>query len=949
VPAQAQLVYEAGPLEIDSGKRELRARGIPVPIGDRAFEIIQALARSAGELVTKDDLMGRVWPGAVVGEATIQVHISAIRKALGPDRAMLKTTSGRGYRLLGRWTARQADAPEPPIDWAPGRVSADRVQSNLPIAPSVLIGRDAAMRQVRDLTSAYRVVTLTGPGGIGKTRLALEVARGLLPGFDDGAWLVDLASLSDASLVAAAVASVLGLQLGQTDISPEALARTIGRRKLLLVIDNCEHVINAAARMVEALVRLCPMVSVLATSRELLRIDGECTYRLPPLEFPAQDSSDVGHDQILEMSAVRLFIARVATWRSDSQRQDEIAAIAAICRRLDGIPLAIEFAAARAAALGVEEVLARLDDRFTLLTTGRRTALPKHRTLRATLDWSYELLSAPERLLLSRLAIFTGAFSLEAANIVVAIRNDTPADMDITDGVASLVQKSLVTADSTGPAAHFRLLDTTRAYALEKLAASGELPRFAREHAKYYLELLERAEGEGETRPARMADLGNVRAALEWCFGPIGDAEIGIGLATAAARVFLAMSLFTECRRWSERALLALDHPRLGGREEMHLKAALGMSLMYTGGQNEAAREAFARGLEIAEQRRDTVNELRLLSPLYLFHFRLGDLKTALRYVRRMSVISEIIGDPARLAIAHSLLGLALHLSGDLDGADRELEAALRHGPGSRRASTANLGFDGYSIAGVAVARNLWLRGHATQAVERARQTIDNAAGLEHPISLFPVLIWAFSVFHWAGELQIADEHVDGLIARARSYSLGPYLALGRGFRGQLAILRGDAQSGVEALRSCLPELHAARYELLTTPFNISLAQGLAAIGSFGEAMTLIDETIRQVEANEDLVYMPELLRVKANILLSGPRPNRDDAETLFVRSLELSRCQAAPAWQLRTAIDLAALLASQGQRERARALLRPVLDQFTEGSDTADLQAAERLLATFV
>ena len=206
--------------------------------------------------------MGRVWPGAVVGESTIQVHISAIRKALGPDRAILKTTSGRGYRLLGRWTTRQRDAREDPVDFAPGRVSAEPTQSNLPIAPSDLIGRDVALQHVRDLISAYRVVTLTGPGGIGKTKLALEVARTLLPGFDRGVWLVDLASLSDSSLFAAAVASVLGLHLGETDISPEALARAIGRRKLLLLIDNCEHVINVAATVVEAMVRLCPLVSV---------------------------------------------------------------------------------------------------------------------------------------------------------------------------------------------------------------------------------------------------------------------------------------------------------------------------------------------------------------------------------------------------------------------------------------------------------------------------------------------------------------------------------------------------------------------------------------------------------------------------------------------------------------------------------------------------------------
>ena len=947
MPPPTQLVYEAGSLEIDAGRRELRARGVPVPIGGRAFEIIEALAQSAGQLVTKDELMVRVWPGAVVEESTLQVHISAIRKALGPDRVMLKTASGRGYRLLGRWTTRQRDPPEHPAIPAPERRAGEPAPSNLPVPASDLIGRVVAVQQVGDLMSAYRVVTLTGPGGIGKTRLALEMGRIQSPGFDGGVWFVELASLTDANLVTAAIASVLGLRLGANDLSPGALARAIGGEKLLLVIDNCEHVIDAAATVVETIVRLCPAVSVLATTREPMRIDGECLYRVPALDLPDQDVSTEDQGHILGTSAVQLFIARTAAWQSGIQPRADLSIMAAICRHLDGIPLAIEFAAARATTFGLEEVLSRLGDRFALLTSGRRTALPKHRTLRATLDWSYELLSAQERLLLLRLAIFAAPFSLEAARVVIG--DDEARSPDIADGVANLVAKSLVSGDTDTAVMQYRLLETTRVYAYEKLAEGGELRSFAQSHAEYYHRLIEKIGDERETRSANLAVLGNVRAALEWCFGASGDAEIGIGLATAAARVFLAMSLFTECRRWSKRALLALDDSRLGGAEEMHLQAALGMSLMYTGGQHEVAREALARGLEIAEQRDDAVNELRLLSPLYLFHFRLGDLKTALRYVRRMCVISGIIGDVAALGIAHSLLGIALHLSGDLAGADIELEAALRYGPGSRRASTVNLGFDGYSIAGVALARNLWLRGYPAQAMERTRQTIGNVAGLEHPVALFPVLIWGISVFLWTGELRSAEEHVDWFIARAGSYSLALYLAVGRGFKGQLAILQGDAKGGVEHLRSCLTELHALRYELLTTPFNASMAQGLTAIGRFGDGMTLIDETIRRVEANEDHVYMPELLRVKANVLLSRPRSNRDGAEILFMRSLEMSRRQGALAWELRTAADLGALLATRGRASDARMLLRPVFNRFSEGLDTADLTAAAQLLATLV
>src|SRR3984893_1935736 len=514
-----QLVYESGEWEVDLARRELRARGVPVPIGGRAFEIIEVLVQSAGQLVTKNDLSARVWAGAIVEDNTLQFHISAIRKALGSDRGMLKTASGRGYRLIGAWTSRQeCTSSGDSIDLEPMRSPAEPFHTNLPAAASELVGRTSAVQQLRGLLSAYRVVTLTGPGGIGKTRLALEVARGLFPTFQGDVRLVEFVSLSDPALVPSAVAGGLSLKLGGDEISAESVARAIGAQRLLLVLDNCEHVIDAAARLAETIVRTCPRTTILATSREILKIEGEYVYRVPPLDVPSQHEEP---DDILGRSAVQLFIATTRALHSDfSPSGDDLPAIAAICRRLDGIPLAIDFAATRVATLGLQQVVASLNDHLGMLTSGRRTALPRHQTLRATLDWSYELLPEPERLVMRRLAVFAGDFTAEAASLVAA--DDEIAVSDVVCSLASLVTKSLVTLEAGGAIAHHRLHETTRVYALEKLAESGEFEQVARRHADYYRRLFERSEIELETLPAPAwlarygRQIGQVRAALNW-------------------------------------------------------------------------------------------------------------------------------------------------------------------------------------------------------------------------------------------------------------------------------------------------------------------------------------------------------------------------------------------------------------------------------------------------
>jgi predicted ATPase/DNA-binding winged helix-turn-helix (wHTH) protein len=935
-------VYASDACVIDLDRRELRVLGSPVPIGRRAFEVIEVLAQSAGELVTKDELMNRIWPGAVVMEGTLHVHAAAVRKALGPYRGLLKTEARRGYRLLGDWTVRRHDAVQPPVGPQQIRGTSGSPATNFPAVGTRLIGRSAATQRVRDLLSAYRVVTLTGPGGIGKSSLALKVARRVVGEFADGGWLVELASLSDPQLVPLAVAGVLGLRLESNVISAEAVARAIAGRRLLLVLDNCEHVIEAAATLAEMLVRHSPRSTVLATSREVLRIAGEHTYRVLPLEVPAIEQLEA--DQILGHSAPELFISRARELGSEhSLRADNLQTIAAICRHLDGIPLAIEFAAARAATLGIEQIEAGLRDRFTLLTSGRRTALPRHQTLRATLDWSYELLPDAERLLLHRLAVFSGSFSLDAANAVTNPRG--ASESEIAESIVSLVTKSLVTPDHTGGGGYFHLLETTRVYALAKLTESGELAEISRRHAAYFRGLLGDIEHEWEKRSTPLGHVDNARAALEWCFGASGDLAIGIGLAAAVAPIFLAMSLLPECHRWSERALLALDDATRGGPEEMYLQASLGVSSMQMRGQSDAARMALNRGLAIAETRGDVLYQVGLLGMLSMFEVRDGDFKTSLHYAQLSRNIGGTEENSAAMALANSILGRALQFVGDHGGSRVELEASFLYWSRARQTGEVHLGLDHHILVGIGLARNLWLQGHPAQAVERVRQTIKDAESKRHPASLGLALSWAPGIFIWVGDLQSAEEHTDWLHSHAAYHSLRPYLAVARGYQGALALGRGDPMAAVEDLRGCLEQLQAMRYRMFSTEFKLSLVQGLVALGMFEEGLTLVDETIRLVEENGDFVHMPEALRVEGRVLLAMPQRRVQEAETCFIQSLERSRHQGARAWGLRTAVALAELWVAQGERARAQAVLQPIFDEFPEGSDTTDLKAAAHLL----
>src|SRR5882672_1253975 len=472
-----------GPFELSIGERVLRRDGQVLPLGGRALDILIYLAEHPGEVIAKQELMDHVWPDVTVEEGSLRVHVAAIRKALGDGQfgnRYIANIKGRGYSFVGT-VVPLAGNTESRNDKFPR-------QGRLPLRPIMMIGRETVDGEVSDKLRNERFVTLLGPGGIGKTAIAMAVGRTVAEEFGGKVYFVDLESLTDPRHVAGAVATSLGLALKSKDPGPE-LVNLVRSQKLLIILDSCEHVIEAVALVAEQLYQETEQVHLLTTSRELLKVEGEHCCRVLPLDVPPDGSEQTAH-AVLRYPAVQLFVRRVAARAGSVVLSDEEAPfVAEMCRKLDGMPLAIELAAGQVAALGIKNTVARLVSRLELLKLSHRTAVPRHRTLKATLDWSYNLLSDVERIVLRRIAPFVGHFTLEGARYVAGELGVGTGE--IFDAIAGLVEKSLIATRIDETQAQYRLLDTTRAYALEKLEEHGEFDVVLRRHAEYVAGYLE--------------------------------------------------------------------------------------------------------------------------------------------------------------------------------------------------------------------------------------------------------------------------------------------------------------------------------------------------------------------------------------------------------------------------------------------------------------------------
>ncbi|PYX72408.1 MAG: hypothetical protein DMG78_12405 [Acidobacteria bacterium] len=658
--------YRFGRFELNPATRQVVADGKPVMLGAKAFDVLCALIERRERLVTKDELLGLVWPNLVVEENNLQVQVSSLRKTLGTEA--IATIPGRGYRFA----LELSTAGEPPS--AP-----EARRHNLPHPPTSFIGHEDDLAEYVELLEQVRLLTLTGIGGCGKTRLAIALAERVLPSFPDGVWFVDLAPLSDAERLALTVTTTLGIHKRADQPHVETLCKHLASRQMLLVLDNCEHLVAASAALAQRLLGAAPGVRVLATSREGLNVPGERTVTVRSLALPAIGSE---HDlpRLESCETVRLFVERARLAVSKFSLDAKTApAVAEICRRLDGIPLAIELAAARVKVLSVEEIRARLDDRFRLLTGGRATSLARQQTLLAAIQWSYDHLAPDEQQLLRLLSVFAAGWTLAGA---VRVIGDQADEYEVLDLLTRLVDRSLVTIErSEGGTTRYAMLETVRQYAQERLNQSGEGDAARTRHLEYYVALAEEAEPklsgakQGEWLARLKAELDNLLQALAWCDHADDRRELGLRLAYALLGFWFHLGLI---QLGHQVTLAALGRAGAGARNRARARVLVGAgSLSRSVDRCDEANEHAVEALSIA---REIGDDKLAVESLLILGYQLNDrgsTAASLGHLEEALTQARGLGDKVLVAKALNGLGETHRTAGNMEAAQALYEESL--------------------------------------------------------------------------------------------------------------------------------------------------------------------------------------------------------------------------------------------------------------------------------
>lgn len=938
----AHEIISIGAFQLLPTQRLLLKGDETVKIGSRAFDILHALAERPGEVISQKELLAKVWPDVFVEEVSLRVHMAALRKVLedGTEKVRyLANVPGRGYSLVAPTSKSRLEQ-----DYQSDH--ADQSAYFLPSPPDNMVGRDREAQEIAEKLRSRRFVTIAGPGGVGKTTVALSVANALLADFVGEVAFVDLSPLTDAGHLAATVASAFRLPARTKDPILELAAHLRGK-KVLLVLDSCEHLIAKAAAVAQRLFENSHGLYILATSREALRAEGEHIHLLPTLPSPPEQA-DITVSEALAYPAAQLFVNRLTSAGFTSSLTDEEArTVGEMCRKLGGIALAIELAAGRVGVYGIRETAALLNSRFALLWPGRRTAPPRHQTLHATLDWSYNLLSETERAVLRRLSVFAGGFTLDAGQQVAA---KGIGEEQMLDALSGLCAKSLTVIDRSDKTARYRLLDTTRSYARRKLEEAGELEYVRRRHAVYYCELLwattanELSSGDAVTASA--TDLDDIRAALRWAFEDGGDPVLGGDIAAYSAPLWLSRALLIECRGWMAKAL-SMYKLTDGAvtQQQLRIQIAFASTELFTTGFTQQTIAAWKRTLDHANALGDLPAKLLSYLAFWGGEIRAAQYLTALNTAEKCAALVSDSPDAGSRAMGEWLLGHSKHHVGRFEEARTHLRRYfVIDTEAARMASIKITGYDRRIDALSILSNTLWVLGLPDQAKTCGDRAISEARSLGFAIPAGIAMSWAgLNTYLSDTDINVIERDMVELLDQSRIHSIHSDSGLALCIMGICQANRGKFDDGAGMVAEGLRVLARVQLEAFSTFVRAHTCEAAIVANRIDDALFWMTQLERYDDDNREHWCSAEVLRVQG--LLAQAQGNDDGAIKLLLQAIRLSRSQKALSWELRAAVSLSRMWASRNRAADALNILQPLYGQFHEGFATSDLIRAKRLI----
>lgn len=918
-------------------QRRIERGGEDVRIGSRSFELLLQLIKHAGAVLSKDELLSSVWAGVVVEETSVRVHMSTLRKALGDPESSedckewISNIPLRGYRFNGRVRSEPVNAS--PLAIPELAVAASFAR--LPVRLTRLIGRQDDVQRIQMALEIGRLVTIVGTGGIGKTSAAIHAAEGIEQRQAARVAFVDLSPLASHEHVQSTLARALSVATDMGD-PLQAIVQRLAGQDVLLLVDNCEHVVDSVASLVASLLGALPRLRILATSREVLRLQGEHVLRLLPLAVPEADG--VSLREALRSPAVELLVERAAAAGARDFDESDGALLARIARQIDGIPLAIELVAARLGVQSIGDLSLRLNDHMRLYSMDKRAVLTRHTTLAATLEWSTALLDPDEFKLFRRLSVFRGRFDVDSA--LALAQGDMEPELAF-DALISLANKSLVSFDNNDAIAPYRLLITTRSFAAALLAASDERQDLLRRHAAFMLELMKVAANQlqqlgGHAWLDRYSfRLDDVRQAIEFCLTEQIDTKFATSIITASASLWFQVSQVAEYRDWV-RATLALvdqqDEPDTG--TAAWLNTALVTALLSTGAPSPELDAACDRALAGALTANVRHLELHARWGRCTHDIFRGEYLMALRNAEILQTVVDSWDDPPARLLAHRVSAMANHFQGDFTVSMRHSEAALGlSGPFGRSSVTAVIGPEAIVAAKAVQCRTFWIQGESAKALESANDAVTRAEAGGNSVSLCSALYGGCVVALWSGELELARKWIPRMLEEARRKGLEGWHRYAEWFHQGLQLsMAEDRELHIQQVREQLASFDAPHKEMLLTFCSEWLDDEIVERVSRGEGMWCACEAWRALGWREEQ---------------SG---RNSEAEALYLRALETAQAQGALSWRLRAATSLAGLWGRSDRTERAIELLDQVGELATglgnDGPDMVRLRALRTQLA---